>query len=354
MNSEKYIIILDTNVLGSYKGNGLITTNFKYLSICKNIFTGLINFLKDSVLTQNISIAIPKIVIEELRLQQEGAFNSQIESLKENCVKFKELSNFQLEIPDHYDYKTHLTEKTEAFIGKYAIEVINYPPNDVLPKLIKKVLNKEKPFYKKKKQKDSGFKDALIWESIIDYAKKRPDTNFIFFTKDTDFNDSILLEEFKKITEKELKIMNSLAEVKTLLDETYQLRLDFRFIRILFDESFRESLYKVLRNHFFEIQTYNGPFPVIDYRIGESILDINRIDKDIYKLLVPIDILHETLYTGYSVVDDFYQPYEEDQHSGIVILTLRKTDAKEIFLQNITFEMIDLLGQGISSEIRLK
>ena len=354
MNFKKYIIILDTNVLGSYKDDSLIITNFKYLSICKNIFIGLINFLKDSILTQNISIAIPKIVIEELRFQQERTFNSQIESLKENFVKFKELSNFKLEIPDHYDYKTHLTEKTEAFIGKYAIEVINYPPNDVLPKLIKKVLNKEKPFYKKKKQKDSGFKDALIWESIIDYAKKRPETNFIFFTKDTDFNDSILLEEFKKITEKELKIMNSLAEVKTLLDETYQLHLDFRLIKILFDESFRESLYKVLKNHFFEIQTYNGTFPVIDYRIGESILDINRIDKNIYGLLVPIDILHETPYTGYSVVDNFYQPYEEDQHSGIVILTLRKTAAKEIFLQNITFEMIDLLGQGISSEIRLK
>lgn len=67
MNFEKYIIVLDTNVLGSYKDNSLITTNFKYLSICKNIFISLISFLKDSVLTQNISIAIPKIVIEELR-----------------------------------------------------------------------------------------------------------------------------------------------------------------------------------------------------------------------------------------------------------------------------------------------
>jgi len=54
------------------------------------------------------------------------------------------------------------------------------------------------------------------------------------------------------------------------------------------------------------------------------------------------------------VVDECYQPYEEEQHSGIVILTLRKTAAKEIFLQNTTFEMINLLGQGISSEIRLK
>ncbi|MBA7550335.1 hypothetical protein ES705_42847 [subsurface metagenome] len=80
---------------------------------------------------------------------------------------------------------------------------------------------------------------------------------------------------------------------------------------------------------------------MIDCRIGDSILDINRIDKDIYKLLVPIDILHETSYTGYSVVDDFYQQYEEDQHSGILVLTLRKTAAKEIFLQNISFEMID-------------
>lgn len=153
MNSKKYIIILDTNVLGSYKGNGLIVTNFKYLSICKNIFIGLINFIKDTILTQNISIAIPKIVIEELRFQQEKTFNSQIESLKENFVKFEELSNFNLEIPDHYDYKTHLTEKTEAFIGKYAIEIINYPPNNVLPRLIKKVLNKESLFIKRKNRR---------------------------------------------------------------------------------------------------------------------------------------------------------------------------------------------------------
>jgi hypothetical protein len=354
MSFEKYIIILDTNVLGSYKNNSLIATNFKYLSICKNIFISLIDFLKGSSLKQNISIAIPKIVIEELNFQQESTFNSQIEQLKENFVKFKELSNFKLEIPDHYDYKTHLADKTEAFIGKYSIEVINYPPNDVLPRLIKKVLNKEKPFYKKEKQKDSGFKDALIWESIIDYAKKRPEKNFIFFTKDTDFNNSILLEEFKKITEKELKIMGSLTEVKTFLDETQQLHLDFRLISILFDESFKENLYKVLRNHFFEIKTYNGTFLVIDYKIGKSILDVNKINKDIYEIFVPIDVLHETPYTGYSIVDNFYQPYERDQHSGIAILKLRKTATKEIFLQNITFDMIDLLGQCISSEIRLK
>jgi len=95
MGSQRYSIIVDTNILGYYKDNKLVCTNFKYLAISKEIFLGLVKFLSDNGLVGNISIVVPKVVVDELKRQQEREYVVQLDKLKETFSRFAELTGFK-------------------------------------------------------------------------------------------------------------------------------------------------------------------------------------------------------------------------------------------------------------------
>lgn len=352
MASQKYSIIVDTNMLGYYKRDNLICSNFNYLAVCKEMFLGLIRFLKDNGLTQNISIVVPKVVFEELKKQQEKSYLTQLIKLKGSFSKYADLPGFNLEIPD-LNYSKHLEQKSGGFVSKYGITQLDYPDNGVLPKLISRVLNREKPFYKKESNKDSGFKDALIWESILDYAERHKEEEIIFLTKDTDFKDAKLSQEFKERTGRDLKVIDNLTDIKTFLDETQQLNLDFAWIRNSFSQTIRETLYRVLRENFDGIAVNGCLFRVRDFRVGKDLIDINRTDKGRYELRVMIRVRHETTYTGYGVVDDIYEPYEEYESAGVALLNVEKTEKGELILAGMKFEGIELIGNKEIGTIKI-
>ena len=142
MRSKKYGIIIDTNFLGSYKKKSLQTDNFNFLSVDKQLFFSLINFLQDNALTKDIKILIPKIVFEELKEQQNELYLEGLRKLKERFSKFSALNGFKLEAPE-LDYKLHIDKKIDAFISKYNITVLDYPSNDVFESHFHGFLHKE-------------------------------------------------------------------------------------------------------------------------------------------------------------------------------------------------------------------
>ena len=316
------------------------------------MFVGLIKFLKDNGLMGNIRVVVPKIVFEELKKQQKDSYVGQLEKLRGTFAKFEDLMGFKLEIPE-VDYAKHLDDKSIAFISKYGIIQLDYPDKLVFPKLITKVLNREKPFYKKQSDKDAGFKDALIWESILDYALKNKDQNVILFTRDPDFQDEKLLDEFKATTGTELKVIDKLSDMKAFIDETQKLDLYFAFIRNSFNQRFRDALCGVLRDNCFEIAVSGERFRILDFGIGNELLDMNLVDKDVYELSVVIRVLHETFYTGYGVVDEIYEPYEEEELSGVAVLSVEKTKENKILFKDIRFEGFELIGSEKIARIDL-
>lgn len=352
MGSQRYSIIVDTNILGYYKNNKLVCPNFKYLAISKEMFLGLVKFLSDNGLTENISVVVPKVVVEELKRQQEREYVAQLDKLKETFSRFAELPGFKLETPE-LDYTGHLEQKGKGFISKYGIVELGYPENAVLPKLIGRVLNREKPFYKSERGKDSGFKDALIWESILDYAARHKEHKIIFLTKDPDFRDTKLLAEVKEKMGKELEVIGNLTDVKTFLDEAQKLNLDFAWVRSLFNNTFREVLYRVLLQNFDGIALYGGLFRIRDFGVGNALVDIDRMDKDNYDLRVMISVWHETPYTGYGVVDDMYKLYEENEHAGVAVLSVEKTRENKLLLLDIRFEGVKLIGNNKINKVSL-
>ncbi|AJC94874.1 MULTISPECIES: PIN domain-containing protein [Staphylococcus] len=187
-------IILDTNTLhissfNAYKG-------FKLNSF----FEDLKGKIELNDVEESFQILIPEIVFNELLQHQVQEFNKDIEILKLLKDKFIGLNNFTIKIPDKIDYDKHLNIAMSEFKSRYGIQTIKiHSDKNSFDNIIEKALQKLPPFEGKNKQSDKGFKDALIWESIMQYASENVG-DYYFLTYDKIFNNDLtkktLLQEF--------------------------------------------------------------------------------------------------------------------------------------------------------------
>lgn len=344
MKDNRYTIVIDTNLLGKFKGDKLDVTKYAYFPVSKETFINLIKFLKDTTLLDNVDIAIPKIVLEELIRQQIEGYNIDLKNIMNRFDRFKGLPDYNLNVPK-FDYETYLRNKAKAFMGKYKIIELDYPENTTLPGLIKRVLEKKKPFYKKRGT-DSGFKDAIIWESLIQYAQKNKERDYILGSNDNDFDSEELKKEFIERTECKLAIKKNLFEVKSFFDETKQLDFDFKFFENIYNKTFRESIKKLLEKNYHRINTSEGTYNILSIDLLNYIYDINRVKSGTYELIISIEVEHETPYTDYiasGILNNELQYYAIDTSDGLVKLEIEKSDNK-VFLLNVTFEDVSLIG----------
>jgi len=344
---KKFCIILDTNVLGYYKEGSVKCNNFRYLTVSKNTFYSLINFVKENLL-DGVEIAIPRIVIEELKFQEKLEYKEALQKLEKDFSKFGDLPDFKLFIPEPegFNYSTYLDNTTNAFVKKYNIKILSYPSERVFKKLIEKVINRKKPFYKSKNSKDSGFKDAILWESILEYAKTKQDTNFILLSKDLDLNNDQLLNEFDKEIGKEIKIFSNLTDTKkNLLNKQEKLKSILQFFEREFKNKVRHTLYQFLGSNFYQISVGSGDFDIKTFYLSSKLYDVVKKEDKSYDLCISLSIVHETFYTQYAIVDEDFEPYQEAESGLSIILNVNKKKEK-IIANHIQFEPFELLGDS--------
>lgn len=91
-------------------------------------------------------------------------------------------------------------------------------PEKIFNNIIDRAINKKKPFLGEKGESDKGFKDAILWESLLEYAKDQEVNNFYFITKNSnDFPKDILEREFYQLTFKNIKIFNNIEELQRVI-----------------------------------------------------------------------------------------------------------------------------------------
>ena len=80
------------------------------------------------------------------------------------------------------------------------IEIQN-ASNSRFRSIIDRAFSKRPPFEGKDKKSDKGFKDALLWESILEFALNQPKSKIIYYSKDNAFGE-FLLREFSEVVDK--------------------------------------------------------------------------------------------------------------------------------------------------------
>ena len=292
---KRFLVIIDTNKLGSYSKGSLQCKNYKYLEINKHLHESLVNNFNFKIVKDvSIDVAIPEIVLEELKQQQKEAFNSDLEKLKVLFEKFKELEKSEL-TPPTLDYKDFLTQKEGGYLGIYNLIKIARPSKEIFDKLVEKVVEKRKPFYKKNNQIDSGFKDALIWESILSFCSTNKYDEYFFLTEDSDFKDSFLMEEFREIVKRELNIITEIADLKGRLEEEIKGTKIINQTLEKIEETLLNQLLNFIYSNYVEV-SHLGRFYDVEELVEYQVLDINiSSEKFILSLLVYLE--HESEYS---------------------------------------------------------
>lgn len=199
MKSRK-IVVLDTNFIVENSGT--------FIKILEK-------------LAKVADVYIPRVVIQERFAQIHRDLKQKYDKLN-NCkielgsiAEIKELEQFDVLVEKR---KSQVLASYEKVIGKNIIEYS--ADSKTFSSILERVYNKIPPFIQG--ESDRGFKDTMLWLSLLDYFKDRGDDDEIFLiTKDKGFlkqNAEILEKEFYDVTKRKIKIEES-SYYKVLVGE---------------------------------------------------------------------------------------------------------------------------------------
>lgn len=162
-------------------------------------------------LSEVAEIFIPKIVIDEIKSQKsrqlEDGYNKINELLLQFKYYFSYTENFKLN-----EAKKFREEGIEKYLKKYCDNNIIEYDNKMFEDIVNRALYRIAPFINDINSSDKGFKDALLWCSILRNKKLQKFKDCILVSSDKNAflkNEKKLIEEYYNTTKKQLKILNN-------------------------------------------------------------------------------------------------------------------------------------------------
>lgn len=263
---KKISIFFDTNTLESRSENTLLSLS--ELKIPITPFYDIIKCIDDFGLWNYVEILIPDMVVMEMKHHLIKEYDESLNEMQTNIQQYKNTFGSLIEI--HYDVITSADAYIEYVNGlfddffdstrNHSKIIESKKDSTTMKRLIEKATKTEAPFSiaggKGKKYTDAGFKDAVIYETIIEHINCN-DTIGILFTQDKDYgsissgfklinvncyNKSKSVEDFKKIIKKQFNIMEQDDFVIKLKDDYIKSRVleearlqydDYDFVKII-------------------------------------------------------------------------------------------------------------------------
>ncbi|QMS84834.1 PIN domain-containing protein [Candidatus Xianfuyuplasma coldseepsis] len=201
-------IVIDTNFLIEQRKDNYIT---RFIVECKKQY----------------DVFVPEIVVKEIKnIKARDIKKSyeKIEVLKEELVEYVEINN-KVNLED----KIILYEKSlDKYIDHhFKDKVISYNKKKMLDKLLERDRYKLPPFNSNENASDKGFKDSMIWISLLEYFEMKKYQNLYFITSDKGFlnNSNALKTEFLDETNFSMSIIDGGQLNK--LEKELQITIDY-------------------------------------------------------------------------------------------------------------------------------
>jgi len=187
----KTLIVFDTNSLRS-TDNGEVAYSFFAFG---RPFQEIEKFIIEKKLSEDIHIAIPFWAIEELKDQKRRQYKTDIVDFQKLAKRLSGLPHIsELVLPEvEFDCSGYIEEQAQQFLSTKAIKLLEINEelaNDVLRSMMVRVMkdeNKKAPFAHSGKYKDAGFKDNIVWESLMNFDEVANYDKILFLSKDGDF-----------------------------------------------------------------------------------------------------------------------------------------------------------------------
>lgn len=286
MAKEKYVLVLDTNVLYKNYNNAL---NFKEFSFA-NDFNDIQRKIEELDLVDIVVVAVPEMCWEELTIQFIDEHKSKLQQAKTALNKYSGLPELTFE----FDEKQNIVEKSNELVSAYKEVVLNdqsgaktielqLPDNDCFKEIVSRAIHKAFPFYVTTEHSDYGFKDVVIWESILKYKRNNPETKILLYSVDKGF-DNCLLKEYEDLFGDQISILKTkdslydrLEEIaKTNIEDVkiYNLSPSGNEIEIietwLESQEFKDSIWQIVDKTLIEKSNVLKEINVLDYNFISS------------------------------------------------------------------------------------
>lgn len=160
--------------------------------------------------------------------------------------------------------KTKIVEYKEE-ITKGLNKVIEIPvaSNNRFESIINRAFSKLPPFEGKEKRSDKGFKDALLWESVLEFALKHPKSKIIYYSKDNAFGEFLQKEFTENVVDSALFICKNESEVKIQL-EMWAKEIDKYSYQPIEEYEENEEIVEWLNSENFLVQIIDRDFGLVE------------------------------------------------------------------------------------------
>jgi len=219
----KTLIVFDTNSLRSTEAGEIAYSFFAF----GRPFQVIEEFLIEKNLTDDIHIAIPTWTLEELKDQKQRQYNTDLEEFKKISKRLSGLPHIPEIVLDEVEFSSvdYIEEKAKEYLETKQIKLLEIEEakaNTVLQSMMKRVMkdqNKKQPFAHSGKYKDAGFKDNIVWESLMHFDGVVDYDKIIFLTKDGDYKNCEV--EFRDKWERHITIWQDENNVLTDITKDY-------------------------------------------------------------------------------------------------------------------------------------
>ncbi|MCB6435872.1 PIN domain-containing protein [Thomasclavelia ramosa] len=281
LNDETtYYLIFDTNALFQSYDKKADFTSFSFNSTYSNV----IDMINQLDIYNQVVLAIPSVVWSEMEKQIIEKHDELIVSYKSTITKklFPEFSILENKIEDYPTYIRNQIKiyKTELSNGLNRVIELPLATSNRFESIIDRAFNKNPPFEGKSKKSDKGFKDALLWESILEFTFNHLNSKILYYSKDNAF-DEFLLKEFSEYKiEASLSICKNEIDVKTQL-EIWAKEIDKYSYQPIEDFVENKEIVDWLQSGDFLIQMVDKDFGIVEKGrlISSTSMDIISFDN---------------------------------------------------------------------------
>ena len=217
--TKEYIVVFDTNILYQKYDQKADFLNFAFNSTYDNV----ISLVSQLDIYEKVKIAIPTVVWNEMEKQIIDAHRRKLIDFEKYIEKwlFPEYTLSKNDIGNYQEYikSKILSYKKQLETGLCEVLSLPIPNKNKFGRIVERAFAKEPPFGGKEKNSDKGFKDVLIWESILELCETYDFANILFYTDDKGFKEQLYVEFKAMYPNAQLNICSKEDEIKTLLEE---------------------------------------------------------------------------------------------------------------------------------------
>jgi len=165
-----------------------------------------------SNLSEEFTVYVTQVSIDERVSQKYLELKSRYDSLATLTDMYRGIASISITTPFDKRFKIEKEITQKGYIDLFGDHIISFSPDDTtFSKILDRAFKKVPPFLSVDGASDKGFKDSLIWLSLLEFFRSSGEDDVVFVTNDNGFrkNADALCKEFKEYTGKNIVIKDN-------------------------------------------------------------------------------------------------------------------------------------------------